>query len=95
MRAALKGGYAMLWHGEYHPLCSTPEWYNKTMKRPSRWPMPPHAAAAAGENLDDKIPTDYASLSKVTGMLTNDGKTIFSDDFMKNLLLASKQYGFD
>jgi dihydroorotase len=51
-------------------------------------------AAAAGENLDDAVPTDYAALSKVTGMLTNDGKTIFSDGCMRNLLLASKQYGF-
>ncbi len=51
-------------------------------------------AAAAGENLEDNIPTDRAALAKITNMITNDGKTIFSDGFMRQLLLDSKRYGF-
>jgi dihydroorotase len=51
-------------------------------------------AAAAGESLGDEQPTDRASLSRVTKVLSNDGKTIFSDDFMQQLLLDSGKYGF-
>jgi dihydroorotase len=96
MRAALKGGYAMLCAmANTNPVCSTPELVQKNHEKASALHLCRlMQAAAAGENLDDAVPTDYAALSKVTGMLTNDGKTIFSDDFMRNLLLASKQCGF-
>jgi dihydroorotase len=96
MRAALKGGYAMLCAmANTNPVCSTPELVQKNHEKASALHLCRlMQAAAAGENLDDAVPTDYAALSKVTGMLTNDGKTIFSDDFMRNLLLASKQCCF-
>jgi dihydroorotase len=96
MRAALKGGYAMLCAmANTNPVIATPELVQKNQEKAASLRLCRlMQAAAAGENLDDAVPTDYAALSKVTGMLTNDGKTIFSDGFMRNLLLASKQYGF-
>jgi dihydroorotase len=51
-------------------------------------------AAAAGEALGDEQATDRANLSRVTKVLSNDGKTIFSDEFMKKLLQDSSKYGF-
>lgn len=96
MRAALKGGYAMLCAmANTNPVCQTPELVEENHKKARYLRLCRlMQAAAAGENLDDTVPTDYEALSRVTGMLTNDGKTIVSDDFMRNLLLASKQYGF-
>lgn len=96
MAAALKGGYAMLCAmANTNPICATPELVEENHKRARSLGMCRlMQAAAAGENLEDIQPTDYAALSKVTGVLTNDGKTIFSDSFMRDLLLASKAYGF-
>ncbi len=51
-------------------------------------------AAAAGERLSDETPTDRAALSRVTNLFSNDGKTILSDEFMKQLLIDSAKYGF-
>ncbi len=95
MRAALKGGYAMLCAmANTNPVCSTPELVRANHGKAEKLRLCRlMQSAAAGENLDDAVPTDYAALSKETGMLTNDGKTIFSDEFMRNLLLASKRYG--
>jgi dihydroorotase len=96
MRAALKGGYAMLCAmANTNPVISTPELVQKNHDKAATLRLC-HLmqSAAAGENLDDSVATDYAALAKVTNMLTNDGKTIFSDAFMRKLLVASKQYGF-
>jgi dihydroorotase len=96
MHAALKGGYATLCAmANTNPVCATPELVLASHEKAKKLRLCRlMQSAAAGENLDDQIPTDYAALSRVTGMLTNDGKTIFSDDFMRNLLIASKEYGF-
>jgi len=96
MRAALKGGYATLCAmANTNPVCAAPEQVLANHEKAKKLRLCRlMQSAAAGENLDDQIPTDYAALSRVTGMLTNDGKTIFSDDFMRNLLIASKEYGF-
>ena len=96
MRAALKGGYAMLCAmANTNPVCQTPELVEENHKKARALRLCRlMQAAAAGENLDDAVPTDYEALSRATGMLTNDGKTIVSDGFMRNLLFASKQYGF-
>ncbi len=51
-------------------------------------------AAAAGRELKDAEPTDYAELSSVTPVVSNDGQTIFSDTFMERLLAASERHGF-
>jgi dihydroorotase len=51
-------------------------------------------AAAAGSQLNDETPTDRAALSRVTKLVSNDGKTILSDEFMRQLLLDSARYGF-
>lgn len=96
MRAALKGGYAALCAmANTNPVCATPELVLANQKKAKDLRLCRlMQAAAAGENLEDKVPTDYEALSRVTGMLSNDGKTILSDEFMRNLLLASKKYGF-
>lgn len=96
MRAALKGGYATLCAmANTHPIISTPELVKENHEKSRQLKLCKLVqAAAAGENLEDTIPTVRAALAQVTKMLTNDGKTIFSDDFMRHLLLDSKQYGF-
>ncbi len=96
MRAALKGGYALLCAmANTNPVISTPELVEQNHEKARRLKLCRLIqAAAAGENLDDTAPTNRAALSKVTNMLTNDGKTIFSDEFMRQLLLDSKRYGF-
>lgn len=96
MRAALKGGYTMLCAmANTDPVITTPALVEENHQKAQRLKLCKlMQAAAAGERLDDAVPTDRAALSRVTGMLTNDGKTIFSDDFMKALLLDSARYGF-
>ncbi len=96
MRAALKGGYATLCAmANTNPVINTPELVEQNHEKARRLKLCKlMQAAAAGENLEDIIPTDRAALSHATGMLTNDGKTIFSDDFMRQLLLDSEKYGF-
>ncbi len=96
MRAAVKGGYAFLCAmANTDPVCSTPELVEVNHKKARSLRLCRLIqSAAAGENLDDAVPTDRAALSRVTRILTNDGKTIFSDAFMRQLLLDSREYGF-
>ncbi|MDL2258772.1 dihydroorotase [Eubacteriales bacterium OttesenSCG-928-K08] len=96
MRAALKGGYATLCAmANTKPVCATAGLVLQNHKKAEELKLCRLIqAAAAGEGLKDEIPTDYEALSKATGMISNDGLTIFSDDFMRNLLLASKKHGF-
>lgn len=96
MRAALKGGYAMLCAmANTDPVCETPELIQMNHRRAQELSLTGLIqAAAAGIGLGDITPTDYEALSKVTRVISNDGKTIFSDVFMENLLKASTRYGF-
>lgn len=96
MRAALKGGYATLCAmANTLPVTATPEQVQANHFRAEDLKLCRlYQAAAAGENLKDEVPTDWEALSKVTPMITNDGNTIFSDDFMEKLLVASKEHGF-
>ncbi len=96
MRAALKGGYATLCAmANTNPVCSTPELVEANHNKAKELGLCRLIqSASAGDDLEDKIPTDYERLSKVTKVITNDGKTIFSDEFMRNLLISSKKYGF-
>jgi dihydroorotase len=68
MRAALKGGYAMLCAmANTNPVIATPELVQKNQEKAASLRLCRlMQAAAAGENLDDAVPTDYAALSKVT-----------------------------
>lgn len=96
MRAALAGGYAHLCAmANTRPVISTPALVEANLQKAEQLRLCRLTqAAAAGEGLGDETPTDRAALSRITAMLSNDGKTIFSDDFMRRLLLDSKQYGF-
>lgn len=96
MRAALKGGFTTLVAmANTAPVISTPELVEANQRKAEELRLCRLVqAAAAGQELEDQTPTDYAALSKVTKVLTNDGKTIFSDEFMKNLLIKSREYGF-
>ena len=96
MRAALAGGYVHLCAmANTNPPIQTPDQVEMNLAHA-------HAlrlcrltqAAAAGLNLKDEVPTDRAELSRVTRVLSNDGNTIFSDDFMRNLLIDSQKYDF-
>lgn len=96
MKAALAGGYTTLCAmANTRPICSTPEMVNEITERAQRLKLCRLIqCASAGIDLNDDIPTDYAALSRVTHMISNDGATIFNDEFMANLLLASSRYGF-
>ena len=96
MRAALKGGYAhLIAMANTDPVMATPAMVQENQEKANHLRLCKLTqAAAAGESLGDEQPTDRASLSRVTKVLSNDGKTIFSDDFMRRLLLDSGKYGF-
>ncbi len=96
MRAALKGGYAHLTAmANTNPVMATAALVLENQEKANHLHLCKLTqAAAAGEALGDEQPTDRASLSRVTKVLSNDGKTIFSDEFMRELLLDSSQYGF-
>lgn len=96
MRAALKGGYAhLIAMANTDPVMATPDLVTANHEKANHLRLCKLTqAAAAGESLGDDRPTDRASLSRVTKVLSNDGKTIFSDDFMRQLLLDSGKYGF-
>jgi dihydroorotase len=96
MRAALKGGYAhLIAMANTDPVMATPALVSANHEKANRLHLCHLTqAAAAGEALGDERPTDRAGLSRVTRVLSNDGKTIFSDEFMRNLLLDSVKYGF-
>ncbi|MBQ2926537.1 MAG: amidohydrolase family protein, partial [Ruminiclostridium sp.] len=96
MRAALHGGYGTLCAmANTNPVCATPELVEENHRIAKELNLC-HLiqSGAAGEELNDEIPTDRAALSKVTKVLTNDGKTIFSDSFMEQLMVDSEEYGF-
>jgi len=96
MRAALAGGYATLCAmANTSPVISTPALVLENQRKAESLRLCRlFQAAAAGENLEDSVPTDRKELARATKMLSNDGKTIFSDAFMRQLLLDSREYGF-
>ncbi len=96
MRAALCGGYAhVVAMANTSPVVTSPALVEENLKKANRLQLCRLTqAAAAGAALGDETPTNRAALSRVTNMLSNDGKTIFSDEFMRDLLLDSATYGF-
>lgn len=96
MKAALSGGYTTLCAmANTNPICSTPELVSENVARAKRLNLCNLIqCAAAGADLNDEIPSDYAALSKVTRIISNDGATIFSDKFMSNLLTESERHDF-
>ena len=96
MRAALAGGYAHLCAmANTRPVIETPALVEANLKKAKSLRLCRLTqAAAAGKALGDEVPTDRKALGDVTPMLSNDGKTIFSDTFMRQLLIDSKKYGF-
>ncbi|MBQ3108139.1 MAG: dihydroorotase [Clostridia bacterium] len=96
MIAAIKGGYtALCAMANTLPVTETPEQVEANHARAKALKLCDlYQAAAAGIGLNDETPTDWEALAKVTPMITNDGKTIFSDEFMEKLMIASKEHGF-
>ena len=96
MKAALAGGYAHLCAmANTNPVMETPALVEANQaKAASLHLCRLTQAAAAGSQLNDEAPTDRAALSRVTKLVSNDGKTILSDEFMRQLLLDSARYGF-
>ncbi|HWQ06389.1 MAG TPA: dihydroorotase [Feifaniaceae bacterium] len=96
MKAALAGGYAHLCAmANTNPVMETPALVEANQRKAASLRLCRLTqAAAAGERLCDETPTDRAALSKVTNLFSNDGKTILSDDFMRELLIDSVKYGF-
>lgn len=95
MAAALKGGYAtLLAMANTDPVIESPELVLLNQKKAQELKLCRLIqAAAAGQGLKDKHPTQRRALSLLTPMLSNDGKTIFNDAFMRQLLLDSAELG--
>lgn len=96
MCAALSGGYSTLVAmANTVPVCETAQEARDIEARARALAMcNVIQAAAAGVGLGDTVATDYASFAGKIKVVSNDGKTIFNDDFMRELLRASSQYGF-
>ncbi len=96
MRAALKGGTATVCAmANTSPVLETPEQVQANLRKAEELRLCTLVqAAAAGIGLNDDTPTDRGALSQVTNVISNDGKTIFSDDFMEKLLKDSLKYDF-
>lgn len=96
MRAALSGGYGTLVAmANTKPVCDTAALVTANHQKAKALGLCNLIqAAAAGIGLTDETPADYAALSRVTNVITNDGNTIYDDGFMRQLLLASREYGF-
>ncbi len=96
MRAALCGGFShVVAMANTSPVIDSPTLVEENLKKASRLRLCGLTqAAAAGDALGDATPTDRVALSRVTNVLSNDGKTIFSDTFIRALLLDSARYGF-
>lgn len=96
MKAALKGGYATLCAmANTNPACTTAEMVEANHARAKALKLTRlYQCAAAGLDLKDEIPTARRALSLVTPIITNDGLTINSDAFMRQLLIDSAKYGF-
>lgn len=96
MHAALKGGTATVCAmANTSPVLETPDLIQGNLDKADSLKLCTLVqAAAAGIGLNDEVPTDWEALSKVTNVISNDGKTIFSDWFMEKLLKASAKYGF-
>lgn len=96
MKAALAGGYAHLCAmANTNPVIETPALVEANQEKAASLRLCRLTqAAAAGSRLGDDVPTDRAALSRVTRLVSNDGQTILSDAFMRQLLLDSARYGF-
>lgn len=96
MRAALAGGYGTLCAmANTLPVCETPARVRANLEKAGKLRLCRLVqAAAAGVNLGCAVPTDWAGLSRVTPVLSNDGNNIASERFMRALLRASERYGF-
>lgn len=96
MRAAVRGGYATLCAmANTMPVCDTAERVAANLRRAEELGLCRLVqAGAAGVGLSDEIPADRRAISGVTRVVSNDGKTILNDEFMRGLLCDSKRYGF-
>lgn len=96
MKAALAGGYTTLCAmANTRPICSTTDAVKENLERAHRLNLCRLIqCASAGVDLNDEEPTDYATLARVTPIISNDGATIFNDDFMANLLISSTTFDF-
>lgn len=96
MRAAIAGGFGTLAAmANTQPVTETSVQVEENLERARKLGLCTLIqGAAAGKGLGDCEPTDYRALSGVTPLISNDGKTIFSDSFMRRLLEASAREGF-
>ncbi|MBQ7703078.1 MAG: amidohydrolase family protein [Firmicutes bacterium] len=96
MRAALRGGTTTVCAmANTSPVLETPELVLANLEKAGELNLCTLVqAAAAGIGLNDEVPTDRRALSQVTNVISNDGKTIFSDEFMEQLMKDSTEYGF-
>lgn len=94
LRAAARGGFTTVCAmANTAPVIDTPELAAENERRANALELARYVQIAAiGKGLDDKEMVDFGGAWQP--LHSNDGNTIWSDDFMRNALRASVRHGF-
>lgn len=96
LKAALKGGYGTVCAmANTKPICDNVEVLEYTTKKAKELNLCRYIQVSAiGVGLEDKNFVQINNNIKYTRLFSNDGKTIFSANFMKKALEKSREYNF-
>ncbi|MGN8913231.1 dihydroorotase [Anaerofustis butyriciformans] len=96
MKASVKGGYSVVCTmANTKPVCDNTEVLKYVKEKSEKVDLNKVIQISAiGKDLEDKEFVDIKENMKYTNLFSNDGKTIFSDEFMEEALKKSSEYGF-
>ena len=96
LSAALKGGYGTVFAmANTNPVCDSVELVSENNQKANALKKVNfNQIPALGKNLRDVEFVDYVNLRKHCAIFSNDGITVFSDDFMREALKMSTKYDF-
>ena len=96
MEASTKGGYSVVCPmANTRPVCDSTEVLEYVRKKALKKDLNNVIQISAiGRNLEDKEFVDIDENMKYTKVFSNDGNTIFSDEFMEKALVLSSEKGF-
>ncbi|EDS72218.1 dihydroorotase [Anaerofustis stercorihominis] len=96
MKASVKGGYSVVCTmANTNPICDNKEVLSYVKEKSDKVGLNKVIQISAiGKNLEDKEFVNIEENKKYTNLFSNDGRTIFSYDFMEEALKKSKEYDF-
>lgn len=96
MKASLKGGYSVVCTmANTKPVCDNKEVLEYVKEKSQKAGLNKVIQISAiGKDLEDKEFVNIEENKKYTNLFSNDGKTIFSDEFMERALKKSTEYNF-